>query len=501
MLSRSKLRNRLRINRNTRTVLNVETLEAKRCLAVVGFASTVIEKGNSFFGDVIGADIDADGDDDIVVSKIFSEDQIAWHENLDNGQEFGESQLIHRQPGFSFSVAAADMDSDGDLDVVAAGSFSDEVAWYSNQDTAFTRASRPVASSANGVATIDLGDIDGDGDIDVVAASYDKNELEWYANDGQGNFAFDAPNQIRRVLGPREVVLEDFDGDGDLDLAYSAAYCDEGCESIMGWYENRDGLGDFGNHSILYVGDKTQTIKLASADLDSDGDHDLIAGFRGADDPGLAVYENAGGQFDDPVTLSNDAEDIVVGDVDADGDDDIVALQSVQGGNELVWYENDAQANFAESVKVRDLPADSTARLFSANLDQDNYLEIGIAITCSLFVPSDACSNDLLVTEARTVIGDVTGDDIFGTADLVAVFQAGEYEDGIDGNSTYAEGDWDGDGDFGTSDLVLAFEQGDYNPVAARPSIDLATARNGFPAHIANDIALMRMIREDERVK
>lgn len=47
----------------------------------------------------------------------------------------------------------------------------------------------------------------------------------------------------------------------------------------------------------------------------------------------------------------------------------------------------------------------------------------------------------------------------FGSADLVAVFTAAEYEDGEDGNSTWAEGDWNGDGDFDTSDLVAAFGQ------------------------------------------
>ncbi len=56
--------------------------------------------------------------------------------------------------------------------------------------------------------------------------------------------------------------------------------------------------------------------------------------------------------------------------------------------------------------------------------------------------------------------GDANRDGIFNTADLVLVWQAGEYEDNNENNSTWAEGDWNGDGDFTSADLVLAFQKG-----------------------------------------
>ncbi|MCA9215135.1 MAG: tandem-95 repeat protein, partial [Planctomycetales bacterium] len=58
--------------------------------------------------------------------------------------------------------------------------------------------------------------------------------------------------------------------------------------------------------------------------------------------------------------------------------------------------------------------------------------------------------------------GDSNGDGIFNSSDLVLVFRAGEYEDGIAGNSTFEEGDWNGDGDFDTNDFVFAFRAGTY---------------------------------------
>jgi hypothetical protein len=63
---------------------------------------------------------------------------------------------------------------------------------------------------------------------------------------------------------------------------------------------------------------------------------------------------------------------------------------------------------------------------------------------------------------ADTYFGDSNLDGVFDTADMVEVFQAGQYEDAVARNSSWATGDWDGDGDFGTGDLVLAFSAGGY---------------------------------------
>ena len=65
-------------------------------------------------------------------------------------------------------------------------------------------------------------------------------------------------------------------------------------------------------------------------------------------------------------------------------------------------------------------------------------------------------------TAKPRVPGDVDGDGRFTSEDLIAVFLAGKFEDGISNNATYAEGDWDGDGDFTTLDIVFAFQQGNF---------------------------------------
>jgi hypothetical protein len=62
----------------------------------------------------------------------------------------------------------------------------------------------------------------------------------------------------------------------------------------------------------------------------------------------------------------------------------------------------------------------------------------------------------------RTSFGDANLDRVFDSSDLVVVFQAGQYEDTLISDSTWATGDWDCDGEFGTADLVLAFQKGGY---------------------------------------
>ncbi len=86
-----------------------------------------------------------------------------------------------------------------------------------------------------------------------------------------------------------------------------------------------------------------------------------------------------------------------------------------------------------------------------------------------------------------TNFGDADLDGTFDSGDLVRVFQAGEYEDDRDGNSTWSDGDWDCDGDFLTSDLVLALQAGGFSAAATAslrrpPRVTLASWAAGAVA-------------------
>ncbi len=75
----------------------------------------------------------------------------------------------------------------------------------------------------------------------------------------------------------------------------------------------------------------------------------------------------------------------------------------------------------------------------------------------------DQSDRDVLITDILdTTYGDANLDGTFDSTDLVFVFQAGQFQDDVAGESTWETGDWNGDGEFDSSDLVLAFGQGGF---------------------------------------
>ncbi len=84
---------------------------------------------------------------------------------------------------------------------------------------------------------------------------------------------------------------------------------------------------------------------------------------------------------------------------------------------------------------------------------------------------TDADRDTLILDVMGTTYGDANLDYMFESQDIVRVFQIGEYEDGIPGNSTWDEGDWNGDGDFDSNDLLLAAQTGGYVTAAPQAAV------------------------------
>ena len=80
------------------------------------------------------------------------------------------------------------MDNDGDLDILSASENDDTIAWYENDGAAnptFTKA--VIATSADNALDVQVADLDGDGDLDIVSASSLDDTIAWYENDGATN--------------------------------------------------------------------------------------------------------------------------------------------------------------------------------------------------------------------------------------------------------------------------------------------------------------------------
>jgi hypothetical protein len=240
------------------------------------------------FWTILAGDIDQDGDQDAISAGV---GRITWMENspTSNGG-FGQERRLPLADNTDLAIgeriaAAADLDGDGDLDIVSTDRELDSVSWHENTDGWGTFGEgQTITTFTDYIYSVHTADIDGDGDIDVLSASWEDGRIAWYENtDGQGNFG---PQQIiSNSLAAVSVFSADLDLDGDMDVIGSVSDEDTDIE----WYENIDGLGTFSLGNIV-TNSAGYSYSIIAADLDGDGDQDIVSASHS---PNLvAWYEN-----------------------------------------------------------------------------------------------------------------------------------------------------------------------------------------------------------------
>ena len=359
---------------------------------------------------VFAADMDGDGDLDLL-SASEGDDKIAWYEN-DGNQNFTQHTISTTAIGAS-SVFAADVDGDGDLDVLAASSNDATVAWYENDGSQnFTQ--HTISTTANGPFSVFAADIDGDGDLDVLSAFYNDDTIAWYENDGNQNFT---PHTISTAAdGAYSVFAADVDGDGDMDVL-SASLADD----KIAWYEN-DGNQSFTPHTISSAADYTRSV--FAADVDGDGDMDVLSASQ--NDDKIAWYENNGSQVFTPHTISTAADgaySVFAADVDGDGDMDVLSASNYD--DKIAWYENDGSQNFtphtistaangANSVIAADVDGDGDLDVISTSVNDDKVAWYENGVESDRTGPVFTSGPTAAVPEQTTVVTTVDASDESG---------------------------------------------------------------------------------------
>lgn len=131
---------------------------------------------------VFSIDMDGDGDIDVLSSSRL-DNKVAWYENTDGQGTFGPQQIISLDVDNVRHVFAIDLDGDNDPDVISASLNDDKIAWYENVDGYGTFGGQHIITeNADGANEINAADMDGDGDIDILSASYLDNTVAWYEN-------------------------------------------------------------------------------------------------------------------------------------------------------------------------------------------------------------------------------------------------------------------------------------------------------------------------------
>ena len=153
--------------------------------------------------------------------------------------------------------------------------------------------------------------------------------------------------------------------------------------------------------------------------------------------------------------------------------------ESADGGSDSLQRQLPAELGrlAASWTAAAPTPGEVPGMSMPGDFNGDGFVEfVDIQLFCAGLQASDLqfdLNDDQLVNDADrnvlindilgTTVGDANLDRTFNSSDLVVVFVAGEYEDAVDGNSTWAEGDWNCDGEFDSSDVVLAFQEGNYS--------------------------------------
>ncbi len=282
---------------------------------------------------VFAADIDGDGDNDII-SGSQHDDKIAWYENIDGQGTFGSQQIISTDADWPKYVYAIDLDGDGDQDVLSASFVDDKIAWYENTNGHGTFGPQQIISTnANAAEAVFAADIDSDGDNDVLSASNFDGKIAWYENtDGHARFSSEKLI-VEGASGARSVYAAYLDGDDDIDVLSSSAIND-----MTAWHENTDGMGDFSSPNPISFDRGTVVF---TADLDGDGDQDVLSASRYTNK--IVWYENIDGQgtFGPQQIISTNADRasaVFAADLDGDGDQDVLSASSRD--DKIAWYEN-----------------------------------------------------------------------------------------------------------------------------------------------------------------
>ncbi|MEM7310765.1 MAG: VCBS repeat-containing protein [Planctomycetota bacterium] len=275
--------------------------------------------------------------------------------------QFAGGELFTIDQSKPYGVELADLDGDGDLDLLAAS--ASMLAWYTNLDGLATWSLPRLIAPLPDVRRVRAGDFDGDGDIDILYQGL-RGNLGWVANlDGAATFGAPQALSTELLADDNALALGDLDGDGDIDVLYSLTP-----EGLVGWLRNLGG----GNFSApLLIADTPSVISVCAADLDADGDLDVVATSIPAD--AVVWYENTDGlgSFAPPEVLAslNEPSFVTAEDLDGDGDRDVVVVAYDQ----LTWFENTGAGGLgAEHVLAVDTPSSTkNVQVLGEDLDLD----------------------------------------------------------------------------------------------------------------------------------
>jgi hypothetical protein len=227
----------------------------------------------------------------------------------------------------SGSLAAADFNHDGKIDLVAAASESTSSGIYVMLGEGNGTFASPVfyeVSLASGTNAVAVGDFNGDGRPDVAATNYDGNDLSVFIGVGDG--AFKTPLNYPAGVNPVGLITGDFNGDGHDDILSIAGYSLSAATTVL----IGKGDGTFTGHVNHAI--PIYPYNLAAGDFNGDGKPDLVVDSFNTPGSVSILLGNGKGSFTTykDSMVGNHPSFLATGDFNGDGKLDVVVSASDQ---------------------------------------------------------------------------------------------------------------------------------------------------------------------------
>ncbi|MBL9170966.1 MAG: choice-of-anchor M domain-containing protein [Verrucomicrobiales bacterium] len=310
------------------------------------------------------ADLDGDGDLDVLAGA-YGANRISWYSNLGGGA-FGDEQVIDGAADSVWFSKAGDLDGDGDMDALG-GMYSGTLAWYENSGSgAF---SKHVLDTNNIGPWLEIADLDDDGRVDVLAAPDGGSDVILYRGLTNGFAA--GTVLVSGFGGIGGVFVRDINGDGLRDLILGDYRND-----MIVWYLNQGG-GVLGPKQTMAAGDGGGVDRVI--DLDGDGLLDIVSLEYVAEE--VSWYRNQGGAAFGPRQVLpfnvSGPYAVTVDDYDADGDLD-VAVATYSNAPDFYWSANQRNGVFGAPLLISK-SLGQVSMLTSADFDGDGDKDIAAA--------------------------------------------------------------------------------------------------------------------------
>lgn len=340
-------------------------------------AEHIINTRHSAMSSICSADIDNDGDLDIVASSQ-NDDKVAWYENLGNGTIDTAQHIISTVANGVHWIYAFDVDNDFDVDILTAGWVSNKICWYENLGNNTFSGRQILVNNLRNASTIAMGDMDQDNDDDLVWGSHHWSQVGWNTKIGGG---IDTSRHVithesqYTLSGTKAIHTADLNGDTLIDILVASMY-----DNKISWFNNL-GSGNFDTIPNIINGQATSAECVYTADFDNDGDLDVVS-VSGSNNTNSKIqwYKNDGsGNFSAPITLTTSVDwpkSVYATDLDNDRDMDILFCTTNDG--KLGFFENKGNGTFAPFQLV----TQNTQRGFfirAPDLDNDGDKDIIVA--------------------------------------------------------------------------------------------------------------------------